>query len=167
MDAPLRYPDLFLAPEERAAESLWTSLRYFNWYRIAAALVFLFASLAYDDLVGRHWPDMFRFVSTGYLFLGIVFQVAMRTSREHFNLQLSLHVAADIVVVMLLMYASGGIRSGLGVMLVISLIAAAIVAPPRLSLLYAAATGCWPTTSSRPTSCSPACSPWATSPRSE
>jgi two-component system sensor histidine kinase PilS (NtrC family) len=138
MDAPLRYPDLFLAPEERAAESLWTSLRYFNWYRIAAALVFLFASLAYDDLVGRHWPDMFRFVSTGYLFLGIVFQVAMRTSREHFNLQLSLHVAADIVVVMLLMYASGGIRSGLGVMLVISLIAAAIVAPPRLSLLYAA-----------------------------
>jgi two-component system sensor histidine kinase PilS (NtrC family) len=39
---------------------------------------------------------------------------------------------------MLLMYASGGIRSGLGVMLVISLIGAAIVAQPRLSFLYAA-----------------------------
>src|SRR5207302_7056398 len=36
------------------------------------------------------------------------------------------------------MNASGGVRSGLGVMLVISLIGAAIVAPRRLSYLYAA-----------------------------
>ena len=36
------------------------------------------------------------------------------------------------------MYASGGIRSGLGVMLLISLTGAAIVAPRRLALLYAA-----------------------------
>src|SRR2546428_7396231 len=36
------------------------------------------------------------------------------------------------------MYASGGIRSGLGVMLLISLTGAAIVAPRRLSFLYAA-----------------------------
>jgi len=36
------------------------------------------------------------------------------------------------------MNASGGFRSGLGVMLVVSLIGAAIVAPRRLSFLYAA-----------------------------
>src|SRR5258708_37765239 len=35
------------------------------------------------------------------------------------------------------MYASGGIRSGLGVMLLISLTGAAIVAPRRLTFLYA------------------------------
>jgi len=137
MDAAMRYPELFRAPEERTPESFWTSLRYFNWYRIAAALVFLATSLAYDDLLGRHWADMFRFVSTGYLFLGIVFQVVMRISRERFNLQLSLQVAADIVAITFLMYASGGIRSGLGVMLVVSLIGAAIVAERRLSFLYA------------------------------
>jgi two-component system sensor histidine kinase PilS (NtrC family) len=137
MDAAMRYPELFRAPAERTPESFWTSLRYFNWYRIAAALVFLATSLAYDDLLGRHWADMFRFVSTGYLFLGIVFQVVMRISRERFNLQLSLQVAADIVAITFLMYASGGIRSGLGVMLVVSLIGAAIVAERRLSFLYA------------------------------
>jgi two-component system sensor histidine kinase PilS (NtrC family) len=138
MDAPVRYPELFLAREVRTPESFWTSLHYFNLYRIAAAAVFLATSLVYDDLVGRHWLDMFRFVSAGYLFLGIAFQFAMRTWREGFNLQLSLHVALDIGAITLLMYASGGIRSGLGVMLLISLIGAAIVAPRRLSYLYAA-----------------------------
>jgi two-component system sensor histidine kinase PilS (NtrC family) len=138
MDAPLRYSALFLAPEERTAESFWTSLRYFNVYRLCTAVVFFVTSLAYDDLVGRHWPQMFRLVSAGYFFVGIAFLFAMRASRAHFNVQLSLQVAADIVAITLLMYASGGIRSGLGVMLVISLIAAAIVAQPRLSLLYAA-----------------------------
>ncbi len=138
MDAPVRYPELFLAPEVRAPESFWTLLRYFNLYRIAAAGVFLAASLAYDDLVGRHWLDMFRFVSAGYLLAGIAFQLAMRTWRDGFNVQLSLHVALDVAAITLLMYASGGIRSGLGVMLLISLIGAAIVAPRRLSYLYAA-----------------------------
>ena len=138
MDAPIRYPELFLAPAERTPASFWTSLRYFNLYRIAAAAVFLVTSLVYDDLLGRHWLDMFRFVSAGYLFLGILFQVVMQLSRERFNLQLSLHVALDVIAITLLMYASGGIRSGLGVMLVISLFAGAVVGPRRLSFLYAA-----------------------------
>jgi two-component system sensor histidine kinase PilS (NtrC family) len=138
MDAPVRYPELFLAPEARTPDSFWTSLRYYNLYRIAAAAVLFAASLVYDDLVGRHWLEMFRFVSGGYLVLGIVFQLLMRNWRDQFNLQLSLHVALDMAAITLLMYASGGIRSGFGVMLVIALIGAAILAPRRLSLLYAA-----------------------------
>jgi PAS domain-containing protein len=138
MDAPIRYPELFLAPEERTPEPFWTSLRYYNLYRIAAAAVFLATSLVYDDIVGRHAPEMFRIVSAAYLVLGIAFQVLVRGWREQFNLQLSLHVALDITAITLLMYASGGIQSGIGVMLVITLIGAAIVAPRRLSFLYAA-----------------------------
>jgi two-component system sensor histidine kinase PilS (NtrC family) len=52
--------------------------------------------------------------------------------------QLSAHAIADIAAITLLMLASGGIRSGLGIMLLISLIGAALVAPQRLALLYAA-----------------------------
>jgi two-component system sensor histidine kinase PilS (NtrC family) len=138
MDVPVRYPELFLAPEQRAPQSFWTSLRYYNLYRMAAAAVFLATSLAYDDLVGRHWLEMFRLVSAGYLFFGIVIQLLMHTWREQFNVQLSLHVALDIAAITLLMYASGGMKSGLGVMLLISLTGAAIVAPRRLTYLYAA-----------------------------
>lgn len=138
MDASVRYPELPLAPESRTPESYWTSLRYFNIYRITAATVFLATALLYDDLVGRHWQDMFRFVSVAYLCAGIGLQFLLRAWRDRFELQLTLQVALDIVAITLLMYASGGIRSGLGVMLVIALIGAAIVAPARLSFLYAA-----------------------------
>jgi two-component system, NtrC family, sensor histidine kinase PilS len=58
--------------------------------------------------------------------------------RDKFELQVSLQVCLDIVAITLLMYASGGIRSGLGVMMLISLTGAAIVAPRRLTYLYAA-----------------------------
>ena len=140
MEAPLRYPELFLAPPERTPDSFWISLGYFNLYRIAVATLFLTITVVYGGELnlGSHALELFRYVCGGYLFLAVVFQGVLRNLREHFNLQLSLHVCLDIFAITLLMYASGGVRSGLGVMLLISLIGAAIVAPRRLSFLYAA-----------------------------
>ena len=141
MEAHLRYPGLFVAPPSRAgdAEPLWRPLGYFNLYRMAVATFFLALTVVYDDDLkfGAHWLDLFRYVAAGYLFLAVVLHGVLR-SRHHFNAQLSLHACLDIVAITLLMYASGGVRSGLGVMLLVSLIGAAIVAPRRLSFLYAA-----------------------------
>ena len=138
MDAPVRYPELFTPPRDRAPESFWISLGYFNLYRIALATLFLTITLIYGDALnlGSHSLALFRTVCAAYLVLGIVCQVVLR-SRQHFNFQLTLHAALDVFAIVLLMYASGGMRSGLGVMLLISLIGAAIVAPIRLSMLYA------------------------------
>ena len=140
MDAPLRYPELFVSPGSRTSQSYWTSLRYFNLYRIAIAALFLSITLVYGNALslGTHALQLFRFAALAYLAAAVAFQVLLRNSRGRFNLQLSLHMALDIVAVTLLMYASGGIRSGLGVMLLISVTGAAIVAPRRLSYLYAA-----------------------------
>src|SRR2546430_3529885 len=140
MPAPARYPELFLAPEERTPESFWISLRYFNLYRVALAGLFFPLSLVSGDALtlGAHSLHLFRLVSAGYMVAGIVFHAGLRRWREHFNLELTLHACTDGVAITLLMYASGGIRSGLGVMLLISLTGAAIVAPRRLSFLYAA-----------------------------
>jgi two-component system, NtrC family, sensor histidine kinase PilS len=140
MDAPVRYPELFLPPEERTPESFWTSLRYFNLYRIAVAMLFLTITLVYDDSLGlgSHALMLFRYTCLGYLAAAVVFQGVLRNLRDRFNLQLTLQAGLDIVAITLLMYASGGFRSGLGVMLVVSLTGAAIVAPRRLSFLYAA-----------------------------
>lgn len=125
---------------ESTPESFWISLRYFNLYRIMVAGLFLAASLYYEDSLnlGSHGIARFRTICMWYLAFGVVFHVVLRNLRDHFNLQLSLHVSLDIVAITLLMHVSGGLRSGLGVMLVISLIAAALVAPRRLTYLYAA-----------------------------
>src|SRR5207247_2570558 len=116
------------------------ALRYFNLDRVVLAGLFFTLSLVYGDALnlGAHSLYLFRLVAAAYMVAGIVFHAGLRRWREHFNLQLTLQACADVVAITLLMYASGGIRSGLGVMLLISLTGAAIVAPRRLSFLYAA-----------------------------
>jgi two-component system sensor histidine kinase PilS (NtrC family) len=137
--APLRYPELFVRAGERTAESFWISLGYFNLYRVALATLFFSLSLVYEDQLnlGSHSLPLFRAVCGVYLLAAIALHAMLRRVRERFNMQLTVQVSLDIVAIALLMYASGGMSSGLGVMLLVSLIAAAIVAPPRLRWLYA------------------------------
>ena len=139
MDTAARYSELF-SPAARTPASFWTSLRYFNLYRIAVAALFLATTLVYGETLnlGSHQLQLFRGVAASYLFVGLLFHGVLRNLRAFFNEQLSAHAFIDIAAITLLMYASGGIRSGLGVMLLISLTGAAIVAPRRLTYLYAA-----------------------------
>jgi len=126
--------------DERRPESFWISLKYFNFYRMAVAVLLFGATFVYDGTLnlGSRSLELFRYVSVGYLFLGGIFHVIQRGLRERFNFQLSTHVFADIAAITLLMNASGGVSSGLGVMVLVSLTGAALVAPRRLTYLYAA-----------------------------
>jgi two-component system sensor histidine kinase PilS (NtrC family) len=138
LQAP-RYSGLF-GRDDRTPDSFWTSLRYFNIYRMAVAALFLGITMFFDDSLnlGSHRLNAFRLVCLVYLMAGVVFHSLLRNLRDLFNLQLSAHLGLDILAITLLMYASGGIHSGLGVMLLIALTGAALVAPRTLALLYAA-----------------------------
>ena len=126
--------------DRRRPESFWISLKYFNFYRMAVAVLFFGATFVYDGTLnlGSYSLELFRYVSIGYLFLGVVFHVVLRNFRERFSLQLSIHIFTDIIAIALLMNASGGVSSGLGVMVLVSLTGAALVAPRQLTYLYAA-----------------------------
>jgi two-component system sensor histidine kinase PilS (NtrC family) len=128
-------------PQQGAvAESFWVSLKYFNFYRIAVAAIFLLSVLIFGDALslGNHDLRAFIYASMAYLVLAVGFHIALRKVPAYFNLQLTLHVFTDVVAISVLMYASSGIRSGLGVMLLISLAGAALVSRGRLTLFYAA-----------------------------
>src|SRR5262249_476937 len=128
-------------PQQGAvAESFWVSLKYFNFYRIAVAAIFLLSVLVFGDSLslGNHDLRAFIYASIIYLALAVAFHVTLRKAPAYFNLQLTLEGAGDILAVAVLMYASSGIRSGLGVMLLISLAGAALVSRGRLMLFYAA-----------------------------
>jgi two-component system sensor histidine kinase PilS (NtrC family) len=127
-------------PDAEVPASFWTSLRFFNAYRLIVASLFIAAALVHPavlDLAGRGL-DRFRAIAWTYLALAIVYQLALRRSPHAFPVQLTLHVLTDIVAITLLMDASGGFKSGVGVMLLISLAGAALVASAALTLLYAA-----------------------------
>ena len=132
-------PEVFLTPEERIPESFWISLRYFNYYRIALAGC-LSAPHSSTTTRSTSARRAWSFSATSPPGTSSAPSCSMRccAMREKFELQVSLQVCLDIVAITLLMYASGGIKSGLGVMLLISLTGAAIVAPRRLTYLYAA-----------------------------
>jgi len=121
-------------------DSFWVSLRYFNAYRLAVAALFLVLVVAYGDALalGRRDLQLFGVVSLAYLLAAVVFQVVIRRVPRRFETQLTVHVCTDIVAIVLLMYASGGFRTGLAVMLLISLAGASLVSRGRLLLFYAA-----------------------------
>ena len=121
-------------------ESFWVSLRYFNAYRIAVAALFLASALVSGDTLslGSHDARIFAATSVVYLLVAVGFHVVLKRAPRNFDAQLTAHVGTDVVATALLMFASGGPRSGLAVMLLISIAAASLVSRGRLLLFYAA-----------------------------
>jgi two-component system sensor histidine kinase PilS (NtrC family) len=139
--ALFRTPDSAARPEAQTVpESFWVSLRYFNAYRIAIAGLFFVSGLAYGDLLSLASQNVRLFAATSavYLLAAIAYQVILTRVPRNFDTQLTVHVCTDVVVTGLLMFASGGFRSGLAVMLLISIAAASLVSRGRLLLFYAA-----------------------------
>ncbi|MBI3140271.1 MAG: PAS domain-containing sensor histidine kinase [Rhodocyclales bacterium] len=121
-------------------ESVWASLKYFNLYRLIVASVFLLATVLYPRTSGLGSQNLLLFVwtSLAYWIFALFFYAALKQLRPHFNLQLMLQVTVDILALTLMMYASGGGKSGLAVMLLVVLAGAGLVGQGRLTLFFAA-----------------------------
>ena len=120
--------------------SVWTSLHYFNIYRLIVASVFLLAIFIYPRTsgFGSEHLRLFVWTSIGYWLLAAFFYGALKKLRMGFNRLLSLQVMGDVLAITLMMHASGGSRSGLAVMLLVVLAGAGLVGQGRLTLFYAA-----------------------------
>lgn len=122
-------------------EANWRSFQYFNLYRLVAAAL-LIGSVVFSP-AGKGFfqiasPLLFDWV--GVLYLAVVAAGLGLSWRWHqrFDWQLSIQVVVDVAAVSLAMYAAGGVSSGLGILLLVSLAAASLVGRGRLVLLYAA-----------------------------
>jgi len=124
----------------QVSDSFWVSLRYFNAYRIAVAALFLASVVFLQDLfaLGVHDLRLYAATSVLYLAVAVAFHLILRRAPRSFDVQLTAHVLADVIAITLLSYASGGFRSGLAVMLLISVAAAGLVSRGSQLLGYAA-----------------------------
>lgn len=130
-----------LLPEDAdAIDSFWRSLRFFTMYRLSIAALFLVAALVFGDTVSLGTQDdrLFGRVAAVYLLLAIGFLVVLLRRPRHFNLQLSVQVAVDIAALTLMMFASGGQKSGIAMLLLVVVAGAALVGQGRMTLFYAA-----------------------------
>lgn len=127
------------ARDSEYPDSYWRSLFFFNAYRVTVAAVLLLSALLFGHnlLLGSSDKAMFLVVGAVYLVFGAACFVTIAAHRPGFQLQLAVQVCADILFVVLLLHASGGIPSGLGLLLLATLAAAGIISRGRLTLFYA------------------------------
>jgi two-component system, NtrC family, sensor histidine kinase PilS len=122
-------------------EPNWRSFQYFNLYRLVLAGIFLLAMLFPHDFTSRlnlvaTTPML---ALTGGYMVAVIGGLLLSTHwQNRFNFQLSLQMLVDVTVVSLIMLGAGGVGSGLGVLLLVSLAAASLVGRGHLVLLYAA-----------------------------
>ena len=112
-----------------AIESFWRSLRFFSMYRLSVALLFMAASLD---------PLLFDRVAAVYVLASIVFLAVLLRRPRRFSLQLSVQVALDIAALTVMMFASGGQKSGIAILVLVVVAGAALVGQGRMTLFYAA-----------------------------
>lgn len=121
-------------------ETSWQALRYFNYYRFL--LAFLFVSLYWvgqlPPPLGTHDRVLFALSAHAYLLLSIVFVFFIHLKTPRYRLQAAVQILVDILVLTSLMYASAGLNSGFGMLLVIAVAGGTLLSPGRLGILFAA-----------------------------
>jgi two-component system sensor histidine kinase PilS (NtrC family) len=121
-------------------DTVWRTLVGFCAYRIVVALLLSLGYGLFNNLfaIGLQQPALAGFTVIAYLVAAGMLLVPALMRKPSITLQVTLQVVVDTAAVVMLMYASGGIRSGLGVVLLMSLAGAGLISRGRLAFLNAA-----------------------------
>lgn len=121
-------------------ETSWRALTYFNFYRFLVA--FLFVSLYWvgqlPPPLGSYDRTLFALSAHTYLVLSISFAFLIQFQKPRYRIQVAGQIFADIFLVIVMMYASAGLNSGFGMLLIIAVAGGSILSPGRLGILFAA-----------------------------
>lgn len=130
-------PRAYSAP---TPEELWRSIFLFNLYRLILASLSIFLAGSFGDSLslGVSNLPLFLHTSIAYVVLAAISQIAIKLRQPRFGLQLAFQVGTDIVCLTVLSHASGGISSGLGMLLLVSLAAAGLISRGKVTLFFAA-----------------------------
>lgn len=126
--------------EKIASEARWRSLRLFNGFRL---LVVLGLALGLQLRVGTQTLESAQLtllivMLMAYATVSCLYFFTIVWRRPRFSFQLTAQVSIDIVFIVLLMHTMGGIRSGLGMLLLPYLAAAGLISRGRMTLFHAA-----------------------------
>jgi two-component system sensor histidine kinase PilS (NtrC family) len=121
-------------------EQVWRPFYYFNFYRITLAALFLTLHFFKEALpiLGSLDSHLYLITSISYLFIGIISIAAIQKRWPSFNALVYSLVLVDILALTLLMHASGGMESGLGMLIVVAIAGNSLITAGRTASLFAA-----------------------------
>ncbi|CAB1277039.1 two-component system sensor histidine kinase NtrB [Candidatus Nitrosacidococcus tergens] len=116
-------------PSKSEIHQAWGPLTVFCIYRLmlATLLVGIAFTGTHPNLLGDHKPYLFSIVSATYCVLSVIFISITLIKIGKFNTQIWLQLSIDIGIIVLLMHTSGGINSGLGMLLIVTVAAGGIM----------------------------------------
>jgi two-component system sensor histidine kinase PilS (NtrC family) len=140
MESALPTPGLSKAEGEAAVEAQnWKLLKYFNFYRLAIA----FAASAIAIFIGKYtpfgevYPGLFLSSSVVYAIISLTAVFAIHWRKPDYESQATLLSFSDITLLTIIMHSSGGLASGLGLMLVVAIAGTSLMLGKRLTIFYA------------------------------
>jgi two-component system, NtrC family, sensor histidine kinase PilS len=118
----------------------WRVIGLVNLYRllIPPALYVLYLTFRANTPIGNTYPNLFLWTCLVYFATGVAIVVGGRRLLPNLRATTFVHATVDAVAISLLMLASGGISSGLGILFVVPVGAMALLADSRDTFLLAA-----------------------------
>jgi two-component system sensor histidine kinase PilS (NtrC family) len=117
----------------------WRTLLLFNGYRLVQMPLMAIMTLASTNVAQNMFSqDMVSIVGILHALLIAAGLLLSWRWRRYFNFQVMAQVLVDIACIGLLIFAAGGLKSGFGGVLLITIAGASMVAKLRLALFYAA-----------------------------
>jgi two-component system, NtrC family, sensor histidine kinase PilS len=118
----------------------WRVIGLVNLYRllIPPALYVLYLYFGAASPIGGTHPELFLWACVVYFASGLAFVFGGRRLMPNLRATTFVHAMVDAVAISLLMFASGGIASGLGILFVVPVGAMALLAHSRDTFLLAA-----------------------------
>ena len=119
----------------------WRLLTLLATYRVLLSALLALVYFFYPDshqYFGQREPLLFALVSLLYFASTVIAALLVTLRQPAFHHQVYLMIFSDIVAIVLLMHASGGIGSGIGMLLLISLAISTTLIDTRAALTFAA-----------------------------
>ena len=127
-------------PETREHQAFWRSLYYFNLYRLVLGVAFVTIGVTGGEFasLGERSPTLFLATSIAFVVIAVISLITITRGWPSFRVQACFQFGMDAILITLLGSASGGISSGLHLLLLVSVAAGGVVLPGRTSLFFAA-----------------------------
>ena len=118
----------------------WRQLGYLNVYRLVLAMVCLAIGLYGGHYLQINEDKTTLFLATSfiYLLIALASQPIIRWQIGQAERMAYTHFLCDIIAITLLMHASGGVHSGLGMLLVVAIAAGSLIMAGEMSRFFAA-----------------------------
>lgn len=122
------------------AKQAWLLLKVFLAYRVilGSLFVILFYVRLSPSLIGSYDTELFIISSQSYLTISILSGLCILGGLTGYTLQAHLLILTDIFILTLLMHACGGISSGMGILLAVSIASGGLLIGGRCAMFIAA-----------------------------